>query len=222
MTMHAVSYLDAVERLAIGETLVLPGVTWDEYEQLLDELGDSYPVRVTFDRGRLEIMSPTLKHEYYKESISHVARAIADEMNCEIECLGSTTYRQQWLGRGVEPDACFYVQNAAAIIGKDQIDLATDPPPDIVVEIDIARSSESKFSIYAGMNAMELWVCSERGAIFYHLGKSGYEKNLASRAFPLVSSGLFFQFLKQCTKLGQSAALRSFRDSIRAQRDHKE
>src|SRR5882762_5751624 len=96
---------------------------------------------VTYYNGRLEIMSPSQKHENLSRVIERLVYAIADETGIAVESLGSTTYKQEWLARGVEPDACFYIKNAERIIGGERVDLSTDPPPDIVVEIDVSHDS---------------------------------------------------------------------------------
>ncbi|MGH9389579.1 MAG: Uma2 family endonuclease, partial [Vicinamibacteria bacterium] len=139
MSTLAASALDAIEHLPPGSTLILPEVSWAAYEQLLSDLGEGYGIRIHYDQGKLSILSPSAKHEKCKELVLRIVDTIADELGCELESFGSTTFQRQDLGKGAEPDTCFYVQNAAAVTGKTELDLAVDPPPDVVVEIDVAH-----------------------------------------------------------------------------------
>src|SRR3954468_15936417 len=156
MTTYATSYLDAIAHLPAGGKLILYDVTWEAYEQLLDELKDR-ALRVSYIRGRLEIMSPSLPHERPKEMLLQLARVVADELDLTLETAGSTTFKDEQLKMGAEPDTCFYVENAAQIIGKEAIDLMTDPPSDIVVEIDIWSESVGKMEFYATIGVPEFW-----------------------------------------------------------------
>ena len=217
MATQTLSYLDAIAHLPAGGTLILTDVLWEEYEQLLTDLGDSYGARITYDQGRLEIMSPSYRHENYSQVVSQLARIIADELDIILESLGSTTYKQQWLARGVEPDACFYVQNAPRIIGRERIDLRVDPPPDIVVEIDVSHESTGKLAIYAGMKVPELWRYDEHRAHIYVLIGQGYVEVPASRTFSFLTSEALSQFLEQSKTEGQTGTLRSFREWLRGQ-----
>ena len=218
MATQTLGYIDAIAHLPAGGTLTLTDVYWEEYEQLLADLGDNYAVRISYDHGRLEIMSPSLKQENFAETISALGHILAEELDIVVESLGSTTYKQEWLGRGVEPDACFYVQNAARIIGKERVDLSIDPPPDIVVEIDISHSSAGKFTIYAELGVPEFWHCDGSQTTIHHLVDGSFVQASNSRAFPALTSAALTKFLEQSRTQGQTAALRSFREWLRAQR----
>ena len=104
MATQTLNYLDAIAHLPAGGTLILNEVPWDEYEQLLADLGDGAGVRVSYDQGRLEIMSPSSKHEKFARLMTLLVWTAAEEMDVVVECLGSTTYKPEWLARGVEPD----------------------------------------------------------------------------------------------------------------------
>jgi Uma2 family endonuclease len=217
MTTQTANYLDAIEHLPAGSTLILTEVPWEEYEQLLADLGNGYGVRVSYDRGRLEIMSPSPKHEKYKELILRLADTLADELGYELESFGSTTFKQEQFAKGAEPDTCFYVEHAASVTGKDQLDLSADPPPDVVVEVDVAHSSLSKFPLYAALGVPEIWRYDERRVQIYHLTEQGYVEAPASRAFPVLTSDALFRFLKQGRTQGRRAILQSFREWVQQQ-----
>lgn len=136
---------------------VLTNVSWDTYESMLKELENSSSPHLTYDRGVLEIMSPTAKHENVARLLDLLVSLVSLELGPELITLGSTTFRRKDLMRGFEPDSCFYVGNEPKIRGKDRLDLKIDPPPDIVVEIDITRSTINKRSIFARFGVPEVW-----------------------------------------------------------------
>lgn len=210
-TTTAADYLNAIEHLPSGATLRLTGVSWDEYEEVLSELGDRAGRRVSYDEGRLQIMSPTPEHEEYKESILRLAQVLAEETNIILETRGSTTYRRRRKAKGAEPDTSFYVRNAAYMIGRRRIDLETDPPPDVVVEIDLSNESLSKFPIYAALGVAEIWLYDGRQARMYELAEGSYQERARSLAFPVLTDVALTDFLAQSKTAGQSAALAAFR-----------
>ncbi len=217
MITQTLDYLDAIAHLPPGGTLTFTDVLWEEYEQLLSDLGDCYAARITFDQGKLEIMSPTLKHEIFAQVINALAMILAEELNLVLEGLGSTTYKLEWLAKGVEPDACFYTANAAGVIGKERIDLRSDPPPDIVVEIDVSHESTRKLAIYAAMGVPEVWRYDGKRAYIYKLAGPEYVAVDASQVLPVFTTDVLARFLEQSKTEGQTAVRRSFRDWLRAQ-----
>jgi Uma2 family endonuclease len=152
----------------------------------------------------------------YAELIQDMARVIADHMDIVLESRGSTTFKRK-RQQGAEPDTCFYIQNASRIIGKHRIDLATDPPPDVVVEIDVSHDSTDKFEFYASIGVPEIWRYDEHRAQIFHLRDQTFIEMPSSRAFPIVTSDALTRFLDQSKTEGQSAALKSFRHWVRSQ-----
>ncbi|OLC33715.1 MAG: hypothetical protein AUH28_10295 [Acidobacteria bacterium 13_1_40CM_56_16] len=217
MSAHVTSYLDAIAHLPSGATLTLTNVSWEEYEQLLQDLGEGSAVRVFYDHGWLEIVSPTGRHERSKDLIAYLVRAIADELEQDLESFGSTTFKEKELESGGEPDTCFYLQTAARVKGNNDLDLKTDPPPDVVVEVDVSHSSEKKLAFYRKLRVPEIWRYDGRRVVFYHLTESGYVEASASRALPLLTPDVLLQFLQQGEKEGQTPALRAFRKWVRQQ-----
>lgn len=160
-------------------------------------------------------MSPSSNHEMYKELLQNFALLITLEMGLVFESRGSTTFRQEQFVHGAEPDTCFYIENASRIIGKKRIDLDTDPPPDVIVEIDVSHDSTSKFDFYAALGVPELWRYDEHRAQIYHLIDENYSEQPASLALPAITADALTRFLEQSKTEGQSAALRSFRAWLR-------
>src|SRR5688572_19407238 len=114
--------------------IVLEGMSWEFYEKLLRDIGERR-VFVTYDAGRVEIMSPLTEHEYWSRVILRLIHTLTFELNIEIVSLGSTTFRRKDRAKGLEPDECFYIQHAAKVLGKKRLDLRRDPPPDLAIEI---------------------------------------------------------------------------------------
>lgn len=216
MSALTADYLDVIERLPAGALLRLQNVGWEDYEHLLSQMETCPGHRVTYDGGRLMIMSPLPEHEEYKEFIYSLARVISEELGVALETRGSATFRSKRLAKGAEPDTCFYVQNAARVIGRRTIDLDTDPPPDVVVEIDTTNESLDKFHIYAALGVPEIWRYDGRQAFIYQLTGADYAEIKHSLAFPKLTSTDLTQFIEQSKSEGQTAALTAFRQTIRA------
>lgn len=214
MTTTTTDYLDAIERLPVGATLRLGDISWDDYEDMLLQLGDRPNLRVSYDEGRLQIVSPTPEHEEYKDSIYSLVRLLAVEINTPLETRGSATYKRRTKAKGIEPDTSFYVQNAARVIGRRRINLESDPPPDVVVEIDLSHESLSKLPIYAALGVPEIWLYDGQQARMYELVEQNYQEIVSSRAFPILTSAALSDFLTDSKTLGQSDALTKFHQEL--------
>jgi Uma2 family endonuclease len=189
--------LEIIERLPAGAKLELPNVDWDEYENLLFQMEDFPGHRLSYDRGRLTIMSPKRDHEAYKYFIGKIVDLLAEEEQIDIEPSGTVTLRRKKFEVGAEPDESFYIQNAARVIDHLETDLEADPPPDLVIEIDTTNESLHKFKIYAALGVPEIWRYDGRQAHFYTLAGEGYEKIENSVAFPMLTATDLTQYLEQ-------------------------
>jgi Uma2 family endonuclease len=187
---------EAVDHLPEAAILIVPQVTWDDYEQLLERLVDRPGVRVSYDEGTLQIMTVSLEHEAYKDFILQLARIFSEERGVLLESRGAATWKRPSLRKGAEPDTCFYVANADRVIGRRTLDLESDPPPDVVVEIDITNESLAKFPIYAAFGVPEIW-------------------RYDARSFPGLTPELLAEHLELSKTRGQSEALRAFREQLR-------
>lgn len=210
--------LRAAEHLPDGAMLVVPQVAWDDYEYLLDELAEGPHLRVSYDCGRLEIVSPSPEHGEYADFLNDLVRAYADAQDMELEKRGNATWKRKALEKGVEADACYYVQNAERIIGKRTIDLESDPPPDIVVEIDITRNSERKFPIYAALAVPEVWTYDGKKVQLYELSERRYVPILESRFLPRLTGQILADAIEVSKTRGQKTALNAFRRRIRSRK----
>ena len=216
MSVATTDYLAAIAHLPAGAALRMDDVTWEEYEQLLADLGDGYAVRIFYDQGRMEIVAPNSIHEKPKSIIHRLVIALSDELDIDIEGFGSTTFREKLKAKGAEPDECFYVQNASAVIGKeDEIDLRYDPPPDIVVEVDRTNASLNKFHIYSALGVPEIWRIKGRSLEIHLLAENDYEQSPTSRAFPFLPAQTLSEFLAIGFVEGERKTARAFRDWVR-------
>lgn len=175
--------------------VVLWNVSWETYERLLADLADSSAPRLTYDRGVLEIMSPTPEHEELNRTIHLIVEIVAAELNLRARFLGSTTFKREDRDRGFEPDSCFYVTNAERIRGKKRIDLSVDPAPDLVIEIDITSSSVPKLPIFADFGVLEVWRYDGSTLRILKLHQGEYVASETSLAFPILTVRVLEDFL---------------------------
>ena len=217
MSTRSADYREAIDHLPAGAILVLQDVPWEAYEQLLEDLSDRPAVRVTYDQGKVEIVSPLRKHEKYKEFVGDLIKALADELDISIESSGSTTWKRKKDAKGIEPDICFHIANAERVIGKDELDLSVDPPPDLAIEIDLTNESFSKFSIYATFGVPEIWhyIDKRKTLVMYELRDNAYVEIEASRSFPVLTPQILAEFIEQSHTNGQKKALVAFRRWLR-------
>ena len=136
---------------------VMEDASWDLYEKLLRDIGDR-PIRVTYDDGRMEIMSPLPEHEQPKTLIGRMIEMLAFEMNKPMASLGSTTFRRKEKAKGLEPDECYYFKDEAKMRGRKRLDLKKDPPPELVVEIDVTSRSVPRADLRGAWRAGNLAV----------------------------------------------------------------
>ncbi len=170
-----------------ADRVVLYGLSWQQFEGLLMDLGDHRSAKIAYDHGTVEIMTPLPEHEYFKENIGDAIKDMAEVLEADYESLGSTTWRKQAKMAGIEPDNCFYFQNEPKIRGKLQYDLNQDPPPDLALEIDMTSKSLSRFPIYARLGVPELW-CYEEGDLHIYLLQENeeYQEVENSNIFPTI------------------------------------
>ncbi|MEB3179289.1 MAG: Uma2 family endonuclease [Nostocaceae cyanobacterium] len=197
-----------------GQRVLLRDVTWEELETILEELGEHRAARIAYDRGILEIMAPLPEHEFDKEIIGDFLKALLEELDIEFISLGSTTFKNQAMAQGIEPDQCFYIQNEARIRGKNWLDLTIDPPPDLALEIDI--TSRTHPSIYEALKFAELWRF-DKGKLQINILRDGrYVESHSSLNFPgFTLNEIIPQYLAQSRIVGRNATLKAFRRRVR-------
>jgi len=197
--------------------IVLKNISWKTYESLVNELAQQRGIRLTYDRGNLEIMTPSAPHEGSKKILGRFVESVSEELNVEIRSLGSLTCRREDLARGLEPDQCYYIQNEDVVWDKEQIDFNQDPPPDLVVEIDVTSSSIDRLSLYASLGVPEVWRYDGNRLIIYQLEAQEYVERTVSPTFPFLSQVEMLRFLELRRTTKENALIRLFREWVRSQ-----
>jgi Uma2 family endonuclease len=213
----AENLVEMIERMPADSVLTQHGVSWDEYEELLETVGDASGLRISYDDGRLQIMTLSQRHERYSTLIERMVDRVSRLLRIKILFYGSTTIKKQRKQKGVEPDACFYVQNAALVGTKDEIDFNVDPTPDVVVEVDLHHESLSKFPIYAALGVPEIWRYDGDSLTIHHLRDEEYVASEASLSLPVFTSALLTEFLALSPKQDQYDILLAFEEWLNTQ-----
>jgi Uma2 family endonuclease len=178
--------MDAV--LDKTQSVVLHNISWDAYKKISDVLQDETPAHFTFDRGKLEIMVLSLKHENLKKILAMLFERLSEALDIEIFAGGSTTFQREDLERGFEPDECYYAGNAELMRGKDEVNLEFDPPPDLTIEIDVKHSSLNRMNIFAAIGIPEVWRYDGEKLTIYLLENNEYQISESSVVLPSVES----------------------------------
>src|SRR5881409_2873681 len=137
--------------------LLLRNISWETYERLLGESVENCGTRFTYDEGNLEIMVVSIGHETPNRALASLVELTAIETDRDFVRTGSTTFKRKDLFKGFEPDSSFYFRDADMMRDKDELDLAVDPPPELIIEVDIGNSSLNRFPIYASIGVGEVW-----------------------------------------------------------------
>jgi Uma2 family endonuclease len=199
----------------IPSRFVLRGVPWNAYV-LLRDAPENYHVRMTYDRGNLEMMSPSRWHERFSKLIGRLIEAWADEFDIPIQGCGTMTLRREDLERGLEPDNCYYIQHEAVMRAKEDLDLTTDPPPDLAIEVDLGRPTIEKPALYAALGVPELWRYDRRGLHVLQLDRDGrYADAESSEALPRFPVEIAERTVSELGTASDTALVKSFRERVR-------
>lgn len=188
---------------------VLEEASWELYEKLLRDIGDR-PVRVTYDGGRMEIMSPLPEHERPKKLIGRMIEMLTFELDRPMASFGSTTFRRKDRGKGLEPDECYSFRDEAKMRGRKRLDLKKDPPPELVVEIDVTHRSVPREPIYAALGVPEIWRLGGLHLQCLHLKGAEYSVRKMSLAFPFLEPALLQQFIERLAHQDETSILKAF------------
>lgn len=206
--------LKEMAEAAINQKLILQTISWEFYERILKEYENSNALHFAYDDGFLEVEVPLLKHERPTEILRDLITAICFDKEIDYINAGSTTFRQRRKAKGVEPDTCFYIQNESKIRGKTEIDLSVDPPPDLVIEVDITSPSLNKMPIYAALGVPEVWLFKGDKVEFNKLFGDFYRVEKNSAVFPKLSSEKATEFLQIGLNESSSKWLKAVREWI--------
>jgi Uma2 family endonuclease len=197
--------------------LLLRGVDWETYCKLRDALQERH-LRLTYDRGNLELMTLSLAHERYGSLLGRMIETLTLELGLPLQSAGSTTLDREDLDRGVEADRCYYLEHEPHVRNKEEIDLTIEPPPDLAVEIDVSRSSLKRLAIYAALRIPEVWRFDQEKLWIYRLGSDGqYTPVECSGHFPFLPISEVTSFLHRRNQMDENSLMRAFRDWVREQ-----
>jgi Uma2 family endonuclease len=204
------------KRTPTSSGFVFYDVTWDDYERMLGMVGDR-PIRVIYDQGTMEIFLPTSEHDSDSYHLGRMVDMLTEELEISVQGGDTTTHKRQDLGKGAEPDKCYWFgKNARRMRGKRQLDLSRDPAPDLVIEVDVTRTSLDRLKIFAAMRVPEVWRSTSRALQFLHLQADGtYQPRPTSRNFPSLHASTVAQFLKEGRTADSTTWIRSFRTFVR-------
>ena len=214
---RAEEIVEIIDRMPPDGVIIQHGVEWNDYEELLDAVGEARGLRISYSEGRLQIMTLSPKHEKYTRLLDLLVGLLAVRRRIRVLFYGSSTIKKQPEQKGAEPDACFYVQNAVLVGTKDEIDFNSDPPPDIVVEIDLHHESISKFPIYAAFGVPEIWRYDGDSLAIYRLQKREYVESETSHCLPLLTGRVLTQFLARSPKEDQYDIMLAFEEWLKTQ-----
>jgi Uma2 family endonuclease len=199
--------------LTPGSHLTISDVIWEQYEAFLAELGEDRRIpRINYCNGLLEIMSPLPAHERPHRIIGYIVTALLDAQGRDWEDFGSTTFKKSKLA-GLEPDTCFYIENAERVRNCMRMDLEKDPPPDLAIEADVA--SKTTFAAYETMRIPELWIYDSGKIAIYILESEQYVAQSTSLVFPdLPILEMMPRLVTQAFQEGTSKMLRDLRKQL--------
>jgi Uma2 family endonuclease len=196
-----------------GNKVLLTDVKWEEFEDILEDLGEDRSTRIAYQGRTLEIMTPLPEHETGKVLIADLLKTLMQELDIDYWPLGSTTFKNELMQQGIEPDDCFYIENEARVRGKKRIDLSVEPPPDLALEIDV--TSRTHPSIYEALGVPELWRFEKGKLKIYLLEDGKYVESQKSKNFPnLPLIEAIPEYLERCSTVGVNKTLKSFRSWV--------
>ncbi|MEH2291457.1 Uma2 family endonuclease [Nostoc sp.] len=191
--------------------VLLHNISWQTFKIMLAEMGSERNSRFAYDNGTIEIITPQIPHENSNRLIEVFVGVLCEELGWEIKRAGSLTLTRDDLQRGAEPDSSYYIQNEALVRDKENIDLATDPPPDLVLEVEYSRSAIDKLRLYAAMRVPEFWRYNGSVLRVYTLAGGQYSEVETSPTFAPVAVKEIPRFIQEAKNNGEIATTRAFR-----------
>jgi Uma2 family endonuclease len=205
-----------VEPPAEGHRVLLHNVSWASYVAIGNALPDHPGLRMTFDRGNLEIMTTSPLHEIYKKRLGRLVETLAEEFGHAIATAGNMTFQREDLDRGLEGDDCFWIAHEREMRGKKTWEPDEDPPPDLILEIEISRSALNRMAMYAALKVPEVW-CFDGTSLRVYLLQADHTYRRADRSptFPTVPLEGIVPFLELSEATDFLGMVRAFREWLR-------
>lgn len=206
--MHTVITPERIE-LPPGAVLKLLG-DWQDYQVLSQQLGDRGSPRIKYRPGEILLMAPLPEHGKDASLLGLIVTALLDHLNCTYDSFTPITMSLPEVS-GIEPDYCFYIENWRSVVGKNRIDWLNDPPPDLVIEVDV--TSYTNIDDYLPYKVPEVWLLKNKQLLVYRLQGENYIITESSY-FPNVRE-IVQQCLQIANELSTSEAIRWLRSFLR-------
>ena len=192
---------------------VLENVRWDTFIELAEQRRGSVP-RMTYDEGVLELMNPLRQHENIGRLIGRLIETYTEVKGIEIQSVASTTFKRRELKKAFEADESYYIKHAEQIRPKEEIDLTIDPPPDLVIEVEITSSAIRKLKLFATMGVPEVWRHDGERLEMFALKDSQYQPIEASQSLPGLNPYIINTILAKRFDCGETKLIRQYRNSL--------
>lgn len=193
--------------------MVLREVAWETYDALSDQRDGRVP-RMTYDRGVLEMIGPAREHENIGRLLGRLIETYSEVHDIEIISVASMTVKHSGLSKGFESDESYYVTHAAQVLGKTDMDFEVDPPPDLVVEVELTSSAIEKMDLFAAMKVPEVWRHDGNSLTMYRLVDKQYQSVLSSVELPGLDSELVNATMSLRNSTGETKLIKGFRKSV--------
>jgi Uma2 family endonuclease len=216
MNVKTVPMVDAIVSIIEMQSdyLLLRDVRWHDYEHILRLLDDRH-LRITYDQGALEVMTLSAEHEYLKHLLRRIIEALIEELGLKMIGLASVTLRRSNMEKGLEPDECYWIQNAIAVKNPRRYTIQSDPPPDVALEIDITHPSLDRLPIYAAFQVPEIWRHDGNMLHIHVLVDDKYSDSEYSYAFPFVTAAELTVFIQKREQIDEVEWIQHFRAWVR-------
>jgi Uma2 family endonuclease len=199
----------------LEQRVVLYNVSWDTYERLVEEINNP-GTRLLYDEGLLEIMSPRERHDRFKELIGILVEVVTEELGMTRRSTGSTTWRRKAKKKGIEADRSYYLTSAPKVRGKPEVDLKSDPPPDLAIEVENTSSAIDQLAIYATLKVSEVWrYDGETLTIHVLQNNKTYVEQNQSQFFPQEATAKMVEWISKCDEFDEVDWVKEFRRWVR-------
>jgi Uma2 family endonuclease len=200
-----------------ADVILFENASWELYELAVhdrDAAGQHF--KITYDRGRMSIVSPLPVHELIKKFLGRMIESLDFEHDIGISCYGSTTWRRRDLEKGLEPDECYYIGVEPDFDPTQMVDLTVEPPPDLALEVDITHNPVERMALYAALGVKEVWRYTGQRVEINILGADGrYTKVSQSPALPLMNVEVINRFVAMLSTSDERTTVREFRKWVK-------
>jgi Uma2 family endonuclease len=197
------------------DSIVLSGVSWELYDALR-EIEDNWHVKMTYDRGQLEMMSPSGMHEQFHKRIGRLIETLTEELDIPILSLAATTWKRKQQEFALEADECYFIKMEPQVRDLLEIDGSQGLPPDLAIEVEVSRKAIGKLPLYALLGVAEVWRYDGVGLHAFRLTADGkYVECAMSVNLPFLKVEELSKFVPRRPGVSETAWIRRYRDRVR-------